>query len=105
LHSCGEVPVLGQEAVTGVDGIRADLAGGADRLGRVEVASDRNPLISLPRVEGAVVVGRVDGDRPDAEPAACGEDADGDLAAVRYEELADSHRVRRLSLVPCPNGT
>ena len=57
-----------------------------------EVALDLDCLVGQPRVEGAAIVGRSDGDSRDSRLRAGSEDPRRDLAAVRYEELSDLHR-------------
>ena len=55
----------------------------------------RSRLVEFVRgasVQRAAVVGGGDGDRADSELAARAEDAQGDLAAVRHQELPDRHR-------------
>jgi hypothetical protein len=92
----GEVGVLRQEAVAGVDRVGAGLDGRAhDRRG-IEVGPDRVPLLADPvglvgleDVLGlAVLVGK-DGDRLGAELGGCTERADRDLTTVRDEDLAE----------------
>ena len=92
LDRLGEVGALGEEAVAGMDRVGAGLARGADVLLGVEVAGDLDRLVGRARVQRAAVVGRGDGDGRDPELAAGAEDAHGDLAAVRHEELPDRHR-------------
>ena len=86
-----EVGVLGEEPVAGVDGVRADLLGRPDVLLGVEVARDLDELVRRARVQRSGVVGSGDRDGRDPELAAGAEDARGDLAAVRYEQLPDRH--------------
>ena len=100
----GEVGVLGEEAVAGVDGLgAAALDDVEDGLG-VEVAlGGRLPaegvgLVGQADVEGVAVEVGVDGDGGDAELAAGADDPDGDLAPVGDEDLAEhaiwlAHRV------------
>src|SRR5204862_4524010 len=92
VHRLREIGVLGEEAVAGMDRVGARLFGRADDLLRQEVAQDVDRLVRLTRVQRALVVPRHDGDGRDSERAARAEDAQRDLAAVRYEELADLHR-------------
>src|SRR5205814_9173455 len=88
--------VLGEEAVAGVDGLDFLLAGEGDDAVDVEVGADglAGPadavgLLGLEAVQGEAVLVRVDGDGTDAQLVRGAEDADGDLAAVGGEELAD----------------
>src|SRR3712207_3451569 len=95
----GEVRVLGQEAVAGVDRVGAGPQGRLHDVGHVQVAAPRR---GRPDVHGLVrqvddggvpVGGRVDGDDLDAELAAGTGHPHGDLAAVGDEHAAD-HRAR-----------
>jgi hypothetical protein len=98
LDGRGELGVLGQEAVPRVDRVGAGLLGGPNVLLRVEVPRDLDDLVGRPRVQALAIVGRSHRDRADAALAASPEDADGDLAAVGYEEFADLHGPRRTRL-------
>ncbi len=90
-HVLGEVGVLGEKAVAGVNGVGSGLERCADVLGGVEVRRDLDVLIGAPCVQGAAIVGRDHRDRFDPEPGAGAEDANRDLAAVRDHESADGH--------------
>src|SRR5439155_26607501 len=74
----------------------------------MEVARDLDDLVRLARMQRPRVVGRDDGDGRDPLGGAGAKDADGDLAAVRYEELSDLHAAGRLSRnarrPSCPSG-
>ena len=85
----GEVGVLGQEPVAGVDRVGAGLLRGADVLLRVEIAADLDRLARGARVKRPTVVRSDDGDGLDAQLVARAEDPQRYLAAVRYEELLD----------------
>ena len=108
VHGLGEVAVLRQEAVAGVDRVGARLLRGADDLLRVEIREHGDRLVRLARVERALVVRRVDGHGLDPQAPAGAEDPRGDLAAVRHEEFSDRHGVMRprraRSLVSGPSG-
>jgi hypothetical protein len=67
-----------------VDRVGAALLRGSDVLLGVEVRRDLHGLVGDAGVQRARVVGRDDRDRRDPALAARAEDADGDLAAVRY---------------------
>ena len=95
----GEVRVLGQEPVAGVDGVGAGTERGLHDVGHMEVAAPRRGRSDVHRLVGQAdhggvpVGGRVDGDDLDAELAAGPRDPDGDLAPVGDEQPAD-HRGR-----------
>ncbi len=101
LAGSGEGGVLGEEAVAGMDGVRARLRAAWSRAVDVEVAvarvrrPDADRLVGQPDVERLLVGGRVDGDGAEAELAAGADHPDGDLAAVGDEDL---HAARPLSL-------
>ena len=67
-----------------------DVEVGADRLAGL---ADAIGLVGLEAVQGEAVFVRVDGDGADAEFVGRAKDANGDLAAVGDEQLADlGHR-------------
>ena len=74
-----------------MDRVGAGLLRRADVLLGVEIARDLDGLVGMPGVEGAEVVRRSDRDGADPGLAAGAEDARGDLAPVRYEELLNLH--------------
>ena len=87
----GEAGVLGQEAVTGVDGLRAGLfrhiqdhVAAQVRVGRAR-ATDRPGLVGQPHVLRILVRFRIHRDGVDAEATAGADHATGDLAAVGYQ--------------------
>ena len=94
--------VLGQEAVAGVDRLGAGAAGDIEDLLDVQVVLGGRALAEVVGLVGARDVGRVavelgvDGDARDAELLERAHDADGDLAAVGDQDLAE-HRPRKLS--------
>ena len=63
-----------------------DVEVGADRLARL---ADAVGLVGLEAVQGEAVLVGVDGDGADAQLVGRAEDADGDLAAVGDQELAN----------------
>ena len=92
----GEVGILGQEAVAGMDRIDLRFLGDADDVVDVEVGRDRFlagadqvGLVGLEAVQGEAVFVGVDGDGADAQFAGGAQDADGDFAAVGDQEAAD----------------
>ena len=93
----GEVGVLGEEAVAGVDRVGTGLLGDRDDLGDVEVrlrrgrAAEGVRLVGEPDEEGVAVRVGVDRDGADAGVLAGADDADGDLAAVGDEDLLQAH--------------
>ena len=86
LDRLGELGALGEEAVSGMDGVCSRLACGLHDRAGVEVALDLEHAVGRARVERLAIVGRRHGDGLDAEPAARAEDPHGDLAPVRDEE-------------------
>ena len=94
--ACGEVGVLGEEAVAGVDRVGAGLLRDPDDLGDVEVGAHRMPrladlvgLVGLQAVQGVAVLVREDGDGLRAELVGGAERPDGDLAAVGDQDLRE----------------
>ncbi len=89
----GEVGVLGEEAVPGVDGVGTALLEDLEDARGVEVALGRRlaaegvGLVGVADVRRVAVEVGVDGDGRDAELPARAHDADGDLAPVRDEDL------------------
>ena len=97
LDGLGEVRVLGQEAIPGMDRVGAGLFRCADVLLGIEVAADLEGLAGCASMKRVLVVRGSDGDRGDAELVCRPKDTDSDLAAIRYEELPDLHVAARLS--------
>ena len=99
----GEVGVLGEEAVAGMDAIDAvglgqrhdgvDVEVGADRLAR---AAHHVGLVRLEAVQREAILVGVDGHRADAQFVGRPEHADGDLAAVGDEQFGDGPHGRVL---------
>ena len=94
-HASGKRRVLAEEAVAGVNRVAAALLRGVDDLVDPQVALARGGgpdgvgLVGEAHVErGAIGVG-VHGDRADAHLAQRAHDADGDLASVGDEDLAE----------------
>ena len=90
--------VLGQEAVAGVDRLRARLAGHLQDARDVEVALARRAraeqvgLVGVAHEERVAIDLAVHRDRGDAHLAQRAEDPDGDLAPVGHEHLAEHQR-------------
>ena len=92
----GEVGVLGQEAVARVDRRDPGVVGDAQDVLDVQVGGDRflaladqEALVRLEAVQGEAVLVGIDRHRADAELAGRAQDADGDLAAVGDQQLAE----------------
>ena len=97
LDRLGEVGVFGKEPIAGMDRVGARLLRSSNVLLRIEVARDLDGFARRSCMQRALVVRRGDGDRGDSLGRAGAEDAEGDLAAVGYEELPDLHAAWRLS--------
>ena len=91
----GEVGVLGEEAVAGVNRLGAGRSGGVEDRGDIEVAlgrgrrADAVRLVGQPHVQRVAVGLGIDRDRADAQLAAGGGDADGDLAPVGDQDRGE----------------
>src|SRR5215207_8605232 len=98
LADLGETGVLGEETVAWMDGVGARKLSGGDDRRYVEVAAhsgrraDADRLVGQLVVQGVPVSGGVDSDAPYSQLAAGPDYTQGDLAAVRYEDLADHYR-------------
>ena len=91
----GEVGVLGEEAVAGVDPVGPALLDGVEdglgvevALGR-RLAAERVGLVGHADVQGVAVEVGVDGHRADAQLATRPDHPDGDLAAVCNQDLLE----------------
>ena len=100
----GEVGVLAEEPVAGMDTVGArslddiqDLVGGEVALGR-GLAAQRVGLVGQPDVQAVAVEVGVDGDAADAEVTARPDDPDRDLAPVGDQDL----REHAVCLRGCP---
>ena len=99
----GEAGVLGEEAVAGMHGVAARLAGGGDDGADVEVggrarAVEDDHVVGLAGVQGARVVARRHRHRRHVQFRRRAHDADGDLAPVRYQKLHSSSVPRNVRL-------
>jgi hypothetical protein len=100
LHHRREIGVLGQEAVAGMDGVRAGDRGGAEDRRDIEIAvagrrrTDAHALVGEPHMHRVGVSGGVDGYRRYAQLAAGAVDAQRDLSAVGDQHLLE-HRPSR----------
>jgi hypothetical protein len=108
-HGLGELGVLGEEAVAGVDTVGACRARRPDHLVEVEVglgrrgAAQRERLVGQPHERGIAVGVRVHGDARDPGVATGPDDSDCDLPAVGDEDLAQARHGRPPG-VACPGG-
>ncbi len=95
LAGAGEVGVLGQEAVAGMNRFAGKLPRRGEHLVAVEIAfanggrTDADRLISHPHVQRATVGFRVHGDGAQTEPSRGANDAAGDLAAVGNQDALE----------------
>ena len=102
LAGLGEIAVLGQKAVAGMDRVGAVGRRRADNRGDVEVAvlgcgrADTDRFVGHPHVQRVLVGGRIDRDRRDSQFAAGTDDPDCDRAAIRDQQFLE----HRESLAP-----
>jgi hypothetical protein len=95
LDPLGEVGVLRQKAVAGVDRLGVRHLGGRDDGRHVEIAlrrggrADAHRFVGKAHVLGVAVGFGIDHDRLDAEFAARALDAKGDLAPIRDQDLLE----------------
>src|ERR1035438_9493152 len=91
----GEIGVFAEESVAGVDGVGVMAAGGVEDAVDAEGAfgggagADVGGLVGHADVEGGAVGVGEDGDAGDAHFAERADDADGDLAAIGDQDLAE----------------
>src|SRR5208282_5932036 len=84
-----------KQAVTGMDGVHIGDFGGADHRGNVEITqrqlrrANANRLIGKAHMQRIAVRFTVDCDGADAELLACANDAQRNLAAIRYQNLLE----------------
>ena len=96
-----EVGVFRKQAVAGMDGVHVRDFGGADHRGNVEITlrqlrrADADRLIGKAHMQRIPVGLTVDCDRADAEFLACANDAQRNLAAIRYQDFIE-HDVKAL---------
>ena len=100
VENVGESRVLGQEAIARMNRFGAgDLAGG-DQGRNVEIAfarlrrTDADALVGELDMHGVGIGGRVHGDSRDAELLARPQDTQGDLAAIRDQDLVEHQSTR-----------
>ena len=93
----GELGVLRQETVTWMDRIGAGDFAGSNDLMDIQIAiarrrrSNTDAFVGKPHMHGVSVGSRVDGYGLDAELLACTQDAQGNLAAIGYENFLKHH--------------
>src|SRR5215208_5156425 len=97
LDRLGEICVLGEEPVAGMDRVGVALPRRADVLLQVEVRDDVLGLAGRARVQRVTIVRGRHRNRRDPELAAGPEDPQRDLAPVGYEEFFDAHEGSRFS--------
>ena len=92
----GEVGVLGEESVAGVDGVGASFLGDTDDLAHVEVGADRVALLAdqvglvgLETVHRVAILVGIHGHRLGAQLVGSTESTDRDFTAVRYQDLLE----------------
>ena len=109
LARLGEAPVLGEEAVAGMDRPGACAASGLEHALDVEIAlaggrgADQDGFVGLARVRPVGVGLGVDGDGADTEAPAGAEDAAGDLPAVGDEDALEHAQAGwDCSILSCP---
>ncbi len=105
LHHLGKVGVLGQEAVAGVDRLRAgDQRGGKDR-GLVQIAvprggrSDAHAFIGQAHMHRVGIGGGMHGDGGDAEVPAGAEYPERDFAAIGDQDFFEHRRQSDHSMI------
>ena len=103
-----EAIVLGQEAVAGVDGVRAARGGSRQDIGNIEVAlragglAHAHGLVGELHVQGVAVHGAVHRHRGNAQLPTAAQDSQSDLAAIGDQQLADGHGRTVSALTGCP---
>ncbi len=92
----GEFRVLGQEAVTGVDGVDAGVQRYADDGVDIQIGvdgalalADQVALVGLEAVQGEAVFLRIDGDRSHAQFGGGAKHANGDFAPIGDKQTFD----------------
>ena len=102
LADFGEIGVLGEETVAGMDRVHVGDFGGADHLRDVQIAfaaarrTDADGFVGEADVQREAIGFGIDGDGLDAEFPARGEDAQGDFAAIGDQNFSE-HFIRDLS--------
>src|SRR4051812_44804941 len=104
VHGFGEVRVLGEEAVAGMNCVCAGLLGRTDVLLGEEVALDLDSLVGGARVQRAGIVRRDDCDGCDAELTTRAKHPQCNLAAVCDEQFPNHVATARAS-ASCPSAS
>ena len=95
----GELVVLSQEAVAGVDGVGAPRGRRREDVGNIEVAlaarciADADRFVGQLDVQGVAINRAVDGDGGNAQFPAGAQDSKSNFAAVGDQQFADGHPV------------
>ncbi len=95
LHHLGEVGVLAQQSVTGMDGVDVGNFGSANHSGHVEIAiaqpwwPDADGLVGKAHMQRVAVGFAIDRNRLDAQFLAGADDAQGYLATIRNEDFLE----------------
>ncbi len=102
--------VLGEESVTGMDRLSARTRGDVENLLDVEIgfggcrSADGVGLIGLAYVQRGTIDIGVDGDRGNSHLVAGADDAHGDLAPVRDENLFEHEHRGRIGAASAAHG-
>ena len=102
LADFGEVRVLREQSVAGMNGVDVGDLGGADDGGNIQIAlrqlrrADADGFVGKADVQRVPVGVAVDRDRADAQLLARADDAQRDLAAIGYQNFL-KHDVKALS--------
>ena len=100
----GELRVLGEKSVAGMDGVCAGARGDVENLLNVEIGlgrcgcADGISLIGLADVQRGAIDVRVDGNRGNSHLVAGADDAHGNLAAIGDENFLEHFPERRNGL-------
>ena len=91
----GELRVLGEKPIAGMDRVRPGDLGGCDQAGNAEIrfprrrGPDADVVVGESHVQRLAVGFRIDGDRLNAELAARANDAQRDLPAIRDQDFLE----------------
>src|SRR5581483_6107274 len=99
LHHLGEVGVLAQQAIAGIDRVHIGDLGGADHGGNVQIAvaqprrPDADGFVGKPHVQRVAIGLAVNSHRADAQFLAGADYAERDFPAIGDEDLLEHSRV------------